>query len=76
MILLDVKIYFQGRMGTEGSLNSGTWAQKVNIKAVNAGVFFFMADWKCYYLVSPLGEGNGTPLQYSCLENPMDGEAW
>ena len=22
-----------------------------------------------------LGEGNGTPLQYSCLENPMDGGA-
>ena len=22
------------------------------------------------------GEGNGTPLQYSCLENPMDREAW
>ena len=22
------------------------------------------------------GEGNGKPLQYSCLENPMDGEAW
>ena len=22
------------------------------------------------------GEGNGTPLQYSCLENPMDGRAW
>ena len=22
------------------------------------------------------GEGNGTPLQYSCLENPMDGEVW
>ena len=21
------------------------------------------------------GEGNGNPLQYSCLENPMDGEA-
>ena len=31
-------------------------------------------------IVSPLsechGEGNGTPLQYSCLENPMDGGAW
>ena len=25
-----------------------------------------------YYLL----EGNGTPLQYSCLENPMDGGAW
>ena len=22
------------------------------------------------------GEGNGPPLQYSCLENPMDGGAW
>ena len=22
------------------------------------------------------GEGNGTPLQYSCMENPMDGGAW
>ena len=26
------------------------------------------------YLID--GEGNGTPLQYSCLENPMDGGAW
>ena len=23
-----------------------------------------------------IGEGNGNPLQYSCLENPMDREAW
>ena len=22
------------------------------------------------------GEGNGNPLKYSCLENPMDGEVW
>ena len=28
------------------------------------------------YLLVSLGEGNGTPLQYSCLENPMDGGAW
>ena len=27
-------------------------------------------------LLYPPGEGNGTPLQYSCLENPMDGGAW
>ena len=25
---------------------------------------------------STLGEGNGTPLQYTCLENPMDRGAW
>ena len=24
----------------------------------------------------PPGEGNGNPLQYSCLENPMDRRAW
>ena len=23
-----------------------------------------------------IGEGNGTPLQYSCLENPIGGGAW
>ena len=23
-----------------------------------------------------VGEGSGTPLQYPCLENPMDGGAW
>ena len=31
------------------------------------------------YFYSPKltnGEGNGTPLQYSCLENPMDRGAW
>ena len=27
-------------------------------------------------MVFLVGEGNGTPLQYSCLENPMDGGAW
>ena len=28
------------------------------------------------HIVMPLGEGNGTPLQYSCLENPVDRGAW
>ena len=27
-------------------------------------------------VASPPGEGNGTPLQYSCLENPTGGGAW
>ena len=33
-------------------------------------IFFLMAS------VLSNGEGNGTPLQYSCRENPMDGGAW
>ena len=35
----------------------------------------------CAYLIfntcySSYREGNGTPLQYSCLETPMDGGGW
>ena len=33
-----------------------------------------MAFWQAFYLI--FREGNGTPFQYSCLENPMDGRAW
>ena len=28
------------------------------------------------YISKYIGEGDGTQLQYSCLENPMDGGAW
>ena len=28
------------------------------------------------FSICQVGEGNGTPLQYSCLENPMDGGSW
>ena len=35
-------------------------------------------QWLNYTLIvtATIGEGNGTPLPYSCLENPMDREAW
>ena len=29
-----------------------------------------------HFSLSSIGEGNGNPLQYSCLENPRDGRAW
>ena len=40
-----------------------------------------LVTWGCQVLIAAataksMGEGNGTPLQYSCLENPVDGEAW
>ena len=37
-------------------------------------VFVFVFFKSLYHNVS--GEGNGTPLQYSCLENPMGRGAW
>ena len=34
-------------------------------------------SWKFFHqVVYQFGEGNGTPLQDSCLENPMDRGAW
>ena len=35
-------------------------------------------DWQLHFhfSLSCIGEGNGNPLQYSCLENRMDGGAW
>ena len=41
------------------------------VSAYNAGDLGLIPGWGR----SP-GEGNGTPLQYSCLENSMDGGAW
>ena len=29
-----------------------------------------------HFSLSCIGEGNGNPLQHSCLENPRDGGAW
>ena len=34
-------------------------------------VFFIYVNF-----IPLIGEDNGTPLQYCCLENPMDGEVW
>ena len=47
-----------------------------NGKSINTG--WFLAHWSRatgLSLTNP-GGGHGTPLQYSCLENPMDGGAW
>ena len=40
-------------------------------------ITYLHSEW-IYYLIpmGERGEGNGTALQYSCLENPMDGGAW
>ena len=44
---------------------------EVKASACNVGDLGSIPGWGR----SP-GEGNGNPLQYSCLENPMDGGAW
>ena len=48
----------------------------MNISSVNhyKKKFYFRTKLKDGRVA--IGEGDGTPLQYSCLENPMDGGAW
>ena len=49
---------------------TGSKKEKENVKAVYCHPAYLT------YMQSTSREGDGTPLQYSCLENPMDGGAW
>ena len=40
------------------------------------GVVYTTERLHFHFSLSCIGEGNGNPLQYSCLENPRDGGAW
>ena len=67
---------------TSPILNMNDWKTTFlgMVKSYMSIYFFFdISYWreKIYYKVrARIREGNGTPLQYSCLENPMDGGAW
>ena len=65
----------------------GESAQKRVFLLVQSGVFYFLVSSlkknkeekennELGVGKEVTGEGNGTPLQYSCLENPMDRGAW
>ena len=54
---------------SKSSLNIWKFSVHVMLKpGLENFEYYFASVWE--------GEGNGTPLQYSCLENPMDGGAW
>ena len=61
-------------------LVSEMWGSKhqctVNLQLFTQGEIACMFLQFYNQLETLLGEGDGTPLQYSCLENPMDGGAW
>ena len=60
--------YAYERLSKRFSFPSGS---EVKVSASNAGDSGSVPG-----LGRSSGEGNGSPLQYSCLENPMDGGAW
>ena len=55
-----------------GAISSALWDEVLLIKVLLLRSIRVHNSMAC----PPNGEGNGTPLQYSCLENPTDGGAW
>ena len=52
-------------------MGGGAW--KAAVHGVTEG-WTQLSDFTFTFSLSCTGEGNGNPLQYSCLENPRDGE--
>jgi len=67
----DVKWYSHCRRQFDGFFGLPWWGSEGKASACNTGDLSSIPGSGR----SP-GEGNGNPLQYSCLENPMDREAW
>ena len=71
-------------MVTKGKVwgRGGDWAFRMDtytslcLKYITTEDLLFSAKLDLIFCSNLKGEGNGTPLQYSCLENPMDGGAW
>ena len=62
LVLLSGKSH--GRRSLEGSSPWGCWGSDTTERL------------HFHFSLSCIGEGNGNPLLYSCLENPRDGGAW
>ena len=60
-------------LGWEDPLEMGMTIHS-SILACSPGLLLVAKSWTRFNIWSR--EGNGNPLQYSCLENPMDGGAW
>ena len=57
------------------SVSSGVEVQRI-IQTFEAASSWIIMEYLSTCHEKQKGEGNGTPLQYSCLENPVDGGAW
>ena len=73
---LVIKAHFQIDSSSHSSKcedeNLATWHTRVTFLHIYRDHYYL----HLYSLEKDCGDGNGTPLQYSCLENPMDGAWW
>ena len=74
-------IYSMGKF-TKGNNSTSMWLHRLLyhffIENVSFSPDFSLACYPCFWELysSKAGEGNGSPLQGSCLEDPRDGGAW
>ena len=68
--LPDGQAGFRKGRGIRDQIANMHWIIK-KAREFQKNIYFCFIDYAKVF-----GEGNGTPLQYSCLENPMDGGAW
>ena len=62
-----------GTLAWKNPMDGGAWKAAVN--GIAEG-WTRLTDFHFHFSLSCIGEGNGNPLQCSCLENPRDGGAW
>ena len=51
-------------------------SEKLIVSSLSSFFAEALQSWCLMFYIHCIGEGNGTLLQHSCLENPMDGGAW
>ena len=74
---LQIKINYTTFLATHSSTLAWKmpWTQEPG-RLQSMGSLGVGHDWATSLSLSYIGEGNGNPLQYSCLENPRDRGAW
>ena len=75
------KGYLLQYSGLENSMDTivhGVTKSQTQLKQLSMRTWLYIYIYVCVCacVYTHIGEGNGTPLQYSCLENPMDRGAW
>ena len=66
----------KGKNAAENTATGQAWAEGMDCTESQVGKEGRKRLHLWLLLAVSQGEGNGTPLQCSCLENPMDGGAW
>ena len=73
--LSDVQAGFRKGRGARDQIANIRWI-KEKAREFQKNIYFCFIDYDKAFNCTIALLGNGTLLQYSCLENPMDGGAW